>query len=104
MKTKFYNIPKEQRTDFRMRARETLVACKANHNADATRLTVDDKGNFKYHFNLKTWLNIQIDVTKAHGLKILFQECFDDNGCVSLDVSNQQWAVKLFESLTSKAN
>src|SRR5690606_2558637 len=108
MKTKFYNIPKEKRIDFRIRALETMATLKreildtlkSKEYNRLGKLSVRDDGKFVYHYNLKTWIEIELDVTKRHGLNILLWECFDDNTCVSLNISHEHWAVDLFNVLT----
>lgn len=101
MKTKFINIPKDQRQAIRIRARESLLHWKANHTIDAKRFirSRDDSGEFSlYRLHGKTvYLYYQTEDDAPVYTGFVWKDEFGSE--VHFDVSKQHWTRKLFFDL-----
>lgn len=103
MKTKFYNIPKEQRTDLRKRAREYLLTCKVNHQAQPDKFFIGTLGRFCIY----TFDSAQIVFALVDGqlteIDFVYEETKGQQ--VAIDITKEHWPRKLFfELMKSKGS
>lgn len=102
LKTKFYNIPKDQRTAIRMRAREYLLSCKANHQAQPDKFHIGTFGKLCVYTFDSAQLVFSMHEGKLKEIDFVYQE--GKSKQVSIDVTREHWTRKLFFDLMKAKN
>lgn len=103
LKTKFINIPKEQRTAIRDMAIDALHAFE-RHSPDSKRFRGNDKKNF-YVYKLSNYQHLRFYLFTEVGNpdKIEFVSKYKE-GSVIFDVTRKSWTRKLFFDLMKAKN
>lgn len=101
MRTKFINIPKDQRQAIRIRARESLLHWKANHTTDVKRFIKSKDANGEFYLYRLHGGTVYLYFETKDGVPAYTGFVWKDEfgSEVHFDVSRQHWCRKLFFDL-----